>query len=373
MAQEPYKERLEQCKGILATGDLDAVALNPGPDLSYLTGLAFHLMERPVVGIFLPDGPPHIIHPALESEKLQDSPYPVHTFPYSEDRSTWLNAFRQALKSADLLDARIGVIPRRLRVLEMRFLERAAPGSAFPDAQGTLSALRIRKDLGEIQALQEAVETAQNALEAIQDLIKPGISERDLSLSLVSQLLKGGSDPELPFFPIISFGPNSANPHASPTDRVLQSNEVVLIDWGARVDGYCSDITRVFSVGEVDQEMRQIADVVREANHKGRQLVQPGAVCSEIDQAVREVVQQAGYGEYFMHRTGHGLGREAHEEPYITAGDDTRLEAGMTFTIEPGIYLPGRGGVRIEDDVLVTDDGCHSFSNLSRDLIPLAA
>lgn len=371
MKSNPYAERQEKLTQILADEGLDALALNPGPDLTYLTGLDFHLMERPVLSFFIPQKKPFFVLPELEAGRLRDLPYPYRSRLYTEDRSTRAQAFQTAVTEAGIEKGRIGLIPRRLRVLELRYLEQATASADFVNGQSAMSALRIIKDDQEISAMQEAAEIAQRAFLATQSKIKPGITEKELASALVSQLLEQGSDPDLPFFPIVSFGANSANPHATPTDRILQENQLLLVDWGATVNGYHSDITRTFKIGDVGEEFSQIASLVQTANQAGRDAVQPGTLCSEIDHQVREIIEEGGYGEYFIHRTGHGLGMEAHEEPYIAPDDDTPLEAGMTFTIEPGVYLPGKGGVRIEDDILVTTKGCRSFTDLPRELIPL--
>jgi len=368
MKKNPHLKRQQQLHRLLKREKLNALALNPGPDLSYLTGLDFHLMERPVLGLFSPKQDPVFVLPELEMGKLADLSFPTQTFPYSEDRSTWPQTFQDAFQQTGLQRGRVGVIPRRLRVLELQFLEAAASSVDFVDGQKAMSALRILKDQHEIKSMQKAANIAQQAFQAIRPLIKPGITEKEMAAALVGSLYDAGSDPGLPFFPIVSFGSNSANPHAAPTDRPLDETQIVLIDWGATVDGYYSDITRTWRTGNMDKELLEIARVVQIANQAGREAVQPGILCSEVDRCVREVIENSGYGEYFIHRTGHGLGREAHEEPYIASDDHTPLKAGMTFTIEPGIYLPGRGGVRIEDDILVTEEGCRSFTDLPREL-----
>jgi Xaa-Pro dipeptidase len=216
--------------------------------------------------------------------------------------------------------------------------------------------------------MQEAVYIAQKALEETLPEIESGISERELAGKLVVALLANGSDPEMPFSPIVASGPNSANPHAFPTDRQLSKGDMLIIDWGANVGGYFSDLTRTFAVGGVNEEMSKIAQIVLDANVAARSKAGPGVPAQEIDQAARKVIESAGYGEFFTHRTGHGLGIEGHEEPYIREGNPVPLIPGMTFTIEPGIYLPGKGGVRIEDDVVVTNEGLLSFSDMPREL-----
>jgi Xaa-Pro dipeptidase len=166
----------------------------------------------------------------------------------------------------------------------------------------------------------------------------------------------------------VSGGPNSADPHASPTDRPLALGDLLVIDWGASVDGYFSDLTRTFGIGEVEPELAKIARVVLDANAAGRAAGRPGLTAGQVDHAAREVITRAGYGVYFTHRVGHGLGMEGHEDPYMFGENAMPLVVGMTYTVEPGIYLPGRGGVRIEDDVYVTADGSASLSDCPREL-----
>jgi Xaa-Pro aminopeptidase len=172
----------------------------------------------------------------------------------------------------------------------------------------------------------------------------------------------------LSFSPIVSGGPNSANPHASPSDRKIQRGDLLVIDWGAMTDGYISDLTRTFAVGKVDPEYEKIHRIVQEANQAGREASKPGVPCANVDKAARFVIDKAGYGRYFTHRTGHGIGMEGHEEPYIRADNHKLLEPGMTYTVEPGIYLPDRNGVRIEDNVLISDTGMDCLSRLPRDI-----
>jgi Xaa-Pro dipeptidase len=224
------------------------------------------------------------------------------------------------------------------------------------------------KDEQEISAMRKAVDIAQNALSNTLPSIKVGVSERQIANELTLQLLKAGSDPQFPFSPIVSGGANSANPHATPTNRFLKEGDLLVIDWGASYLGYISDITRTFAMIEVEPEYALIAETVNEANIAGRRIIRPGATASEVDQAARIVIEKAGYGQYFTHRTGHGIGMEGHEPPYIRSDNQLPLRQGMTFTVEPGIYLPGRGGVRIEDDVLVTATGVESLTNLPRGL-----
>lgn len=371
MSSNIHQIRQQTLASLLKNSKLSAVGLNPGPDLSYLTGLDFHLMERPIFGLFPASGYPVFILPELEKAKMDSLPFPVKIFQFNEDPDTWTSVFLAALQEANLESGQLGIIPRRLRFLEQFYLQKAGPGLVLTSAQSILSQMRRIKSEDEIKFMSEAARIAECALSSTMMAIRPGVTEKEIAGRLVGRLLKEGSDPELPFFPIVSFGENAANPHATPSERILNPGDIILIDWGASHQGYFSDITRVFAMGDLHPEIEQIAQFVEEANAAARAAVKPGVPASSIDQAARQVIEDAGYGDYFFHRTGHGLGREAHEEPNISQFDHTILEPGMTFTIEPGIYLPKKGGVRIEDDIVVTEDGGLSLTQSSRSLIQL--
>ncbi|MBE7535696.1 MAG: aminopeptidase P family protein [Anaerolineales bacterium] len=360
--------RLDKLNASLSTGGLDSVILNPGPTLKYLTGLNFHLMERPIVLFFAKDQTPALVLPELELQKVANLPYKLQVFSYPENPAEWDAAFRKAAQSLNLDGKRIGVESRQLRLLEFRYVKNAAPEADFPDAGDALSQLRLRKDRTEVEAMRRAVQIAQSALEATIPLIKIGMTEKELSAELMMQLFKHGSDPEMPFSPIVSSGPNSANPHASPSDRKLQAGDLLVVDWGAAHDGYISDLTRTFAVGEVDAEYEKIHKITQEANAAGRAASKPGVPCANVDKAARDVIEKAGYGKYFTHRTGHGIGMEGHEDPYMRGDNMQLLELGMAFTVEPGIYLAGKNGVRIEDNVVITETGADVLSDMPREM-----
>jgi Xaa-Pro dipeptidase len=193
------------------------------------------------------------------------------------------------------------------------------------------------------------------------------MTEREATRRLIQACFAAGAD-ALAFEPIVVAGPNAALPHATPSDRPIGPGELMIVDFGAVVDGYASDLTRTFVLGEPDPEAARIYAVVREANAAGRAAVRPGIPAEAVDQAARAVIEDAGYGPYFPHRTGHGLGLEVHEPPYLVAGDTTPLQTGMVFTVEPGIYLSGKGGIRIEDVVVVTENGGESLTAFPREL-----
>ncbi len=362
------RTRLENLAASLLNSKLDAVILNPGPTLTYLTGVQFHLMERPVVLYVVPGKDPVLVLPELELPKVDLIPYNVQAIAYGEMPSEWNDVFRKAALSLGLDGKRIGVEPRQLRLLEYSYARAGAPEADFPDASEVLSQLRLRKDKTEVDMMRRAVKIAQTALEAVLLLIKVGMTERDLAGELMIQLFKHGSDPEVPFAPIVSSGPNSANPHASPSDRKLQAGDLLVVDWGAAYHGYISDLTRTFAVGDVDAEWRQIHKIVQDANAAGRAVGKPGSPCANVDIAAREVIEKSGYGQYFNHRTGHGIGMEGHEDPYMRGDNMQLMEVGMAYTVEPGIYLPNRNGVRIEDDLVVTETGAESLSDMPREI-----
>lgn len=362
------QSRLDKLTASLLTSNLDAVILNPGPTLKYLTGLNFHLMERPVVLFVAPGKDPVLVLPELELPKVDLFPYKVQGIAYGENPAEWDDAFRKAAQALGVDGKRIGVESRQLRLLEFRHVKSGAPEADFPDASDVLADLRLRKDKAEVAAMRVAVKIAQDALEATIPQIKIGMTEREVASELVMQLLKHGSESEMPFAPIVSAGPNSANPHASPTDRKLQAGDLLIVDWGAAYEGYISDLTRTFAVGEVDEECLKIHKIVQEANAAGRAAGKPGAPCAAVDKAARDVIEKAGYGKYFTHRTGHGIGMEGHEAPYMRGDNMQILEPGMAYTVEPGIYLTNRNGVRIEDNMVITEAGAESLSDMPREI-----
>ncbi len=362
------KSRLDKLNASLLNSGLSAVALNPGPTLTYLTGIGFHLMERPVVLLVSPNQDPVLVLPELELPKLDLFQYKVNAFAYGENPSEWESVFRKAAQSLGLDGKRIGVEPRQMRLLEFSHVKAGAPEADFPDATDVLSGLRLRKDKAEVEAMRTAVKIAQDALEATILQMKIGMTEKEIASELVMQLLKHGSESEMPFAPIVSSGPNSANPHASPSQRKIQAGDLLVVDWGAAYDGYISDLTRTFAVGEVDEEYKKIHKIVQESNAAGRAAAKPGVPCANVDIAARDVIEKSGYGKYFTHRTGHGIGMEAHEDPYMRGDNMQLLEPGMAFTVEPGIYLTGRNGVRIEDNMVITENGAESLSDMPREI-----
>jgi Xaa-Pro dipeptidase len=364
--------RFEKLQKAIIDFGFDGVILNPGASLEYLTGLSFHLMERPVILLFVPGKKPALILPELEKVKLEACPIEFTAAFFGDNPAERTVAFRNALTGFDLNGKKIAVEPTRLRFLEMEYLRETTPQAKFVDGSAVFHRLRLHKDAQEITAMRKAVDIAQVAFQKLIPFIHIGKTEHELANRLTSLLLEGGSDPELPFQVILSSGPNSANPHAEPSERKLQTGDLVVVDWGASYQGYASDLTRTLVMGDPNSEQKAIAASVLRANQAGRAAGKPGIAAGDVDRAARAEIERDGFGKYFTHRTGHGLGMEAHEAPYMFAENLEHLEAGMVYTVEPGIYLPGKGGVRIEDDVVATTDGSETLSDLPRELVVIS-
>ncbi len=373
MAQERHKARLEALQHLEAANGVECVALLPGANLHYFTGLASHLSERPTVAFIPANGPLTVLLPVLEAPAAKGHlPPEAQLFTY-RDEEGHEHVFHQVAEELGLDGKRIGVEYLSMRMLEMRRIEQSAPGCQLLATEPWLPQLRMRKDEIEVAHMRRAIEIAERAMQRLLDdgAIRPGRTELEVAADLQIAMLREGGQGEA-FSPIVVGGPNSASPHASPSDRPLVEGDLVIIDWGTIYQGYRSDITRTFVLGTPTPEMERIHDAVLAANQAGRLAARAGTPAQEVDRIARRAITLAGYGEFFLHRTGHGLGLETHEPPYLVEGNLDILEPGMTFTVEPGIYLPGVGGVRIEDDVMATEAGAHTLTSLPRELISLA-
>jgi Xaa-Pro aminopeptidase len=226
------------------------------------------------------------------------------------------------------------------------------------------------KNEKEVAKMSQAAEITDQVYQKILKVVKSGMSEKDLAKLILTFFEELGAD-GLSFDIIVVSGKNGALPHGQPSNKIIQEGELITVDFGCKYQGYCSDFTRTFAISgkEINPKLKEIYQVVKEAQWQGIQAVKAGIKCKEIDKIVRDYIQQKGYGEYFIHSTGHGLGIEVHEQPYVSSQDNTILQPGMVITIEPGIYIPDFGGVRIEDDVLVTATGYQLLTKSSRELI----
>ena len=365
--------RLSRLSDLQRAAGTDYVALVPGPNLVYFTGLHMHLSERPIIALFPADlaKPPILIAPFFEVGQTQGGPVRLNWRVYSyKDGEPYQTAVDQAVQENHLDRAVIGVEPTQMRVIEWNLLLQAAPALQQADGSQLIQQLRMTKDADEVARMKHAVVLTEEALQATLPQIHAGQTEREVASILMREMQTRGAQ-GLPFAPLIQTGLSAANPHGSAGNRVLQAGDLMVMDFGMTLDDYSSDITRTISIGAPPDDMKHVYEVVKLANAAGRAAVKPGVTAQEIDRAAREVIEESGLGEYFIHRTGHGLGLEGHEAPYMVEGDMTVLQPGMTFTVEPGIYIPGKGGVRIEDNMVVTEAGGESLTSFDRNLIIL--
>ena len=358
---------------------LGCAFLVPSPNLRYLTGLQLEAFERVILGIVPPSGDLAFVVPQLEADEVRahiDAHVHFGTvFPYTDDAGP-LDALRQALRvlglGLDLGPRVVGAEFLHMRLLDRHFIEQASMNDRsgvaiqFRDLGPIAARMRAVKNPDELAPLKRAAQIVDTGIAAAASAIAPGITEREVAAAVERAMLAAGAD-RVPFNAVLA-GANSALPHGQTSDYEMREGDMVICDIGATYRGYNGDITRTFAVGKPTPEMARIYGVVYEANRAACQAARPGVTGEQLDSVARDVIARAGFGEYFTHRTGHGLGLEIHEEPYIVQGAEEPLEAGMVFTIEPGIYIPGVGGVRIEDDLALTDDGCLVLTAFPREL-----
>ncbi|MGB9737512.1 M24 family metallopeptidase [Chloroflexus sp.] len=364
--------RLQRLTERLAVTGWIGAALMPSTNLAYLTGLRFHAGKRLTLLLIPANGDtPVMVVPQLELERVRaTSPFAMRYFAWSDAEGP-LNALAEGMTAAfgaGTPTRPLAIEHTVMRVMTLRMLETVAPGLPTVNIDPLIGELRMVKDGEELALMERAVAMVEQALHVFLAQVRPGLSERVLSRMLHDAIIAAGADGES-FTNIVASGPNSANPHHENSDRILQPGDLVIIDCGAVYRGYQSDITRTIAIGEPTAAARHVYEVVLAANTAARAACRPGVTGASIDAAARSVIEAAGYGAAFVHRTGHGLGLETHELPNIVAGSDTPLAPGTTFTIEPGIYLPGQYGVRIEDDVVITEEGSRSLTTFSRELI----
>lgn len=360
-----YQPRLTKA---LDSAQADVIAIVPGANMVYFTGLHYHLSERPTIAFIHRDGLTLIL-PELEVSKLTQRADLNAQYIAWGDAEGYQAAFRAAKTELGLsAPRRLGVDGMTMRVFE--WLALADGGVSMTDTQDVGQALlrvRAHKSADEIALMQAAIDISETALRRTMEWVQVGMTEQHIAQKLADEMSALGSEGSA-FGSIVLTGEKSALPHGSAGQRTLGQDDLLLIDFGAKKQDYPADITRTFCLGKPSETLRDIHQVVLEANLAAQALAKPGVTCHEVDKAARDVIQAAGYGDYFTHRLGHGLGLSGHELPNVAPNNDTVLEPGMVFTIEPGIYLPDVGGVRIEDDVVVTETGIESLTTFPRDL-----
>ena len=354
---------------VLARTGLDAVVLVPGANFRRIFRKDFHQMERPLAVIVPRDGEAVAIVPHLEMGSFAPIGLSGKVFPW-RDEAGYMGAFMAAGAALPQLrkGARIGVEGQRMRVFDLYALQQALPGAEFVDVHGEISSVRLHKTPEEIELQRKAIRISEAALEATLAEIRVGMTETEVEGILLRNLFSHGAD-GLSFAPIVAAGDNAAKPHAhARPDYHLKPGDALLIDYGGTYQGYSADITRTFYVKEVSDYDRAFYETVLAANTKGREISRAGITASAVDDAVLTVVEQSQFAQFCRHKTGHGLGLDVHEAPQIMRGNEQVLEPGMVFTIEPGLYREGETGVRIEDDVVVTETGIECLTSFPRDL-----
>ena len=362
-AGQIYAERIKRVQTEMAKRDVDYVFVTPSSDLIYLLGYAAHASERLTLLGIPSDGEPFIVVPQLEAMRLDDRRDLLDIHVWTETESP-IKLVAQLVEGGREL--KIAVNDQTWAGFLLG-LQDEIDAERWQSANEILRELRMVKDAHEIELLRTASRLTDEAWEEFVATTKfAGRTEIEVGRDLHRLLTEKGLEVS---FLIAASGPNSASPHYITGERVIQEGEPVLFDFGGRWQHYTSDVTRMVHVGEPSDEYRKVYDIVLRANRAVLEGVKPGMPCEDVDKLARDVITEAGYGEYFIHRVGHGLGLDGHEEPYMVAGNTTPLQVGMTFSDEPGIYLEGKFGVRIEDLLVVTEDGAESLNNASRDIV----
>lgn len=360
-----FDTRRRRAARLLEAAGLGSAAFVPGPTLAYLTGVHLHLMERPTLYVLGADGRDVAMMPRLERDKWSAA-MPATGTVYWDDADGPSAAFSDLARRLPP-DAPLGIEGLRMRAAEYLALARALGPDRLVDADAALAGLRLVKDAGEVAQLRRAIAISEAALGETVDAGIGGRSGQELSARLKAAMLAHGAA-GFAFEPIVLSGPETANPHGDASARRVQPGDALLIDFGARWGDMHADITRTVFCGHVADAHAAIYETVLAANRQGCAAVRPGAPVGAVDAAATGVLEASPYADMILHRTGHGLGREVHEPPAVLRANRAAMEAGMVFTVEPGLYRDGEIGVRIEDDVLVTGDGVDCLTGFYRGL-----
>ncbi|MFG2280100.1 aminopeptidase P family protein [Streptomyces asoensis] len=361
---DDYRARMQRAAREAADAGLAGLLVAPGPDLVWLTGYApTAVTERLTMLVLAPGRDPVLVVPTLEAPDAAKA-----AGASALTLRDWTDGKDPYAATAALLDTdgRYGISDGAW-AMHLLALQRALPATSYASLTDALPMLRAVKDAAELELMAAAGAAADAAFEEIRRVPFRGRREKEVGADLADLLRRFGHSQV--DFTIVASGPNGANPHHEVGDRVIRDGDMVVLDFGGLKDGYGSDTSRTVHVGEPTEEERRVHDLVREAQEAGFRAVRPGVACQEVDRAARAVITDAGYGEYFIHRTGHGIGVTTHEPPYMIEGEERPLEPGMCFSVEPGVYLPDRFGVRIEDIVTVTEDGGRRLNDTTRELV----
>ncbi|MBA2956255.1 M24 family metallopeptidase [Nocardioides sp. MAH-18] len=361
--RDDYAARMARVVADGHAAGVDGVLVTPGPDLVWLTGYQPTAITERLTMLFLTtDREPTLLVPTLERPDAERADGTAATTVVD-----WLDGADPYAAASGLLrpDGRYAISDSAW-AMHLLGLQTALPRTAYDSVTARLPMLRAVKDANELARLEAAGAAADATYEQILDVRFSGRTETDVAADLADLLRQHGH--EQVDFTVVGSGPNGANPHHEAGDRTIEVGDCVVLDFGGLMDGYGSDTSRTVCVGEPTDQIREVHEVVRLAQQAGVDAVRPGVACQDVDRAARQVIADAGYGERFIHRTGHGIGVTTHEPPYMIEGEELPLVPGMCFSVEPGVYLPGSFGVRIEDIVTVTEDGGRRLNNTDRHL-----
>lgn len=354
-----FETRLQAATVAIREAGIDALLITPGADLRYLVGYDAKPLERLTCLVVPAHSDPIMVVPALEelaalASPLSDLGLEIATWGETEDPVALVAGRLAGAKSVALDDHMWAEKVLRFRA--------AMPDAMQHPAGSILGSLRIRKDAEEIASLIAAGAAIDSVHERVSEILRPGRTEREVGRDIHDAIIDAGHAHV--DFVIVASGPNGASPHHDVSDRVIREGDTVVVDIGGTMpDGYCSDSTRTYAVGEPDPDFLRMYAILHEAQKAAVESVRPGMTCEGVDAVARDYMTEAGIGELFIHRIGHGIGLQSHEEPYLVSGNSLSLEPGMAFSIEPGFYLEGRFGARIEDIVICTDDGVQSVNH----------
>jgi Xaa-Pro aminopeptidase len=356
-------DRIDAVISSMAENDVDVVAIAPSDNLSYVLGFSPLPDERLCLLLLSEHGAVFVV-PALNAEQSAGHVSGLELLRWA-DGEGFEQALRAGLARVAPEGARRVAADPLMRADHLLALQaRVVGGPEYVSAEAVLRELREVKSAHELELIQASALTADRAMSAALEACRVGVSELEVAAAAAAEFGAAGADRV--GFTIVASGPNGALPHHHTGRRVLQEGEPVVVDLGGERDGYCSDLTRMAFVGEPTAACVEVVEVVESALQAAMAAARPGATAGAVDKAARDAIDSAGYGEYFVHRTGHGLGISVHEPPWITGGSEDVLREGMVFSIEPGVYLPGRFGVRLEEIVFTTSEGCERLSRLSR-------
>ena len=361
-----YLDRLDRVRAAMSEQDIDTLLLSVGHDLPYLTGYTAMPLERLTMLVVPRDGDATMLIPGLEAARVAEQPGVFELLPWGETEDPTAIVGRLA-SGADKVAVGDQMWARFLVELLPHL-----PNATFTRAVDVVGPLRMSKDRAEIDALAAAGSAVDTIAGELQrgEIPLVGRTEAEVSAHLGRRIVEEGH--QKVNFAIVAAGQNAASPHHHAGDRVIGENEIVLCDFGGTMDGYCSDTTRCVVTGEIPADIAEAYAVLHEAQAAAVATATVGTPCEDVDRAARRVIDDAGYGEYFIHRTGHGIGLEEHEDPYIVEGNALPLEAGHAFSVEPGIYVPGKRGMRLEDIVVAADSGPQPVNNSNHDLVSVS-